>query len=203
RTPTREQLPLVAGGDLGARTPRQRGFSHETASEEPISPWSDRHTFSSAPHTPSLSSPAQGPYSPPIPPPSPYGAASSSAFPASSPTLHPAAAIPIPAIHVSDSTPRGSYNSSYATPPTSLHPTPQQGGARDSVASEFDPLDYANHRDSQWGPQPSPGAVAFDEAALHSRSPLVEAHRQWVSSSSAASGQDAFYSAQTSPAGTP
>ncbi|GAA6010413.1 hypothetical protein JCM10207_001292, partial [Rhodosporidiobolus poonsookiae] len=42
-----------------------------------------------------------------------------------------------------------------------------------------------------------------DEAALHSRSPLVEAHRQWVSSSSAASGQDAFYSAQTSPAGTP
>ncbi|GAA6022484.1 hypothetical protein JCM10207_008529, partial [Rhodosporidiobolus poonsookiae] len=39
RTPTREQLPLVAGGDLGARTPRQRGFSHETASEEPISPW--------------------------------------------------------------------------------------------------------------------------------------------------------------------
>ncbi|GAA5886239.1 hypothetical protein JCM6882_001576 [Rhodosporidiobolus microsporus] len=191
---TREQLPLVQGGDLGSHTPRQRHFSAETASDEPTTPFTDGATFSSAPHSPrSFGSPSQGGLSPPIP--SPYG---SSAFPPGSPTsfTSPTHPVPVPAIRIDDATPRGSFGS-HLVPP---HEQQQ----RSSVASEFDVLAYSRPDSQYYGADGQSGAQAgggFTEADLLSRSPLDQAHRLWASSTS--SGVDSFHSAQQTPYASP
>ncbi|BGP51086.1 phospholipid transporting ATPase [Rhodotorula kratochvilovae] len=185
---TREHLPLVQPHD--PRDPRQRHFSHETASEEPITPRAD---LAVAPWPPS--SPAGDPLSP-IP--SPYGPSSYSSSPlyasahstpfdspsyAPSPGSGAATPIGVPHILVNDATPRESFTSRYSAAPPSSH------AANDSL--EFDVLDYANHRESQWG---APGGGAFTEETLNARSPLEAAHRQWRSEASS-TGADSFHSA--------
>ncbi|GAA5871972.1 hypothetical protein JCM8547_006205 [Rhodosporidiobolus lusitaniae] len=155
-----------------ARNPRQRHTSAE--SEGTATPYDDR--------TPGFATA----------PPSPYGYPGSEQH---SPNLlhSPQTAsfaqspMPTPAIRVNDSTPRSSFNTNYTSP------AEQQ---RASTAS-FDVLDYARP-DSQWGPPA--GAGGFTEADLQTRSPLEQAHRQWVSSSSV--GADSFHSAYQSPQGS-
>jgi hypothetical protein len=66
-----------------------------------------------------------------------------------------------------------------------------------SESGDFDVLDYANHRDSQWVAQ---GGAPVTEADLFARSPLEAAHRQWRSEASSASVD---HSASQSPATSP
>ena len=195
---TREHLPLVADPYDASR---QRQFSHDEPFDDPLTPRGDPSLTSWPP-----ASPGAPPHSPgPIP--SPYGPSSFASSPTyatarSTPGAQSQSATPVPHILVNDATPRESVVSRYGS---SSH---QSHGANDSL--EFDVLDYANHRDSQWGgaqgvpPPPAPPA-GFTEQDLHARSPLEAAHRQWRSEASS-TGADSFHSAvqsQTSPRSTP
>ncbi|KPV72527.1 uncharacterized protein RHOBADRAFT_55632 [Rhodotorula graminis WP1] len=220
---TREHLPLVADPYDPAR---QRQFSHDEPFDDPLTPRGDPSLASWPP-----ASPGAPPHSPggggPIP--SPYGPTSSYASSPSYATARStplgarsAAATPVPHILVNDATPRESVASSRYGSTT----TAGQHGANDSL--EFDVLDYANHRDSQWGGSsggaaaapppaapapassgvvPPPAPAGFTEQDLYARSPLEAArHRQWRSEASSP-GADSFHSAAqshtTSPRSTP
>ncbi|GJN93129.1 hypothetical protein Rhopal_006174-T1 [Rhodotorula paludigena] len=195
---TREHLPLVQSGE--SRDPRQRHFSHSTASD-PATPRDIPSTAVWPPSSPSGLPPSPGPI------PSPYGTSSYASSPpyasarstplASSPDSPPSGTITpvygVPHIVVNDATPRDSYQSRFADAHAPAH------AQNDSL--EFDVLEYANHRDSQWVQQQQPPS-GFTEADLHARSPLEAAHQQWRSEASSV-GADSFHSAVATPVQSP
>ncbi|BGO94943.1 hypothetical protein NBRC10512_000622 [Rhodotorula toruloides] len=205
---TREHLPLVQSTDKAAPVQlRERTFSAQTLDSEPTTPWESITPVPRSPVTPQTGSHSpHSPYSPHSPrslhtpaPPSPFGPSSyASSPPYASATSTPLGSPPmtsspagVPAIRVDDATPRESYVSRLSSQPSSHHVTSESG--------EFDVLDYANHRDSQWVAQ---GVPPVTEADLFARSPLEAAHRQWRSEASSATG-DSFHSASQSPATSP
>ncbi|GAA6046641.1 hypothetical protein JCM3770_003092 [Rhodotorula araucariae] len=184
----REHLPLVESHDPNDL--RQAHLLHDTASEGPQTPRADLAVAPWPPSSPLASplGPIPSPYGPSSYPSSPfYAPAHSTPFDSSTygplPTSGASTPTGVPHILVNDATPRESVTSRYSAAPPTSH------AANESL--EFDVLDYANHRESQWG-------APIAEETLYARSPLEAAHRQWRSeASSTAAGS--FHSAAQSP----